>query len=153
MNVQIVLLFSDPMAFVIDQRHVITFDNRLFQFPQYALPRCTYVITRDFLEEDFTVLSTQISYIVITPDVEIEIFKNGKVRALEFISSRKYIDLPLQFKDLYAIREGPFIRVIHGKKWFTFEFDVGRSIFGAYISGFYHNRTMGKNELLRCLFK
>lgn len=102
------------------------------------------MIARDFVDGHFTVLATQNSYIIMTPDSNIEIYKDGTIKANTGYSQIVVTDLPVQFEDMYALRDGPYIRVISEERGFEFELEMEHFIFGAYISGFFHNRTLGK---------
>ncbi|XP_031551894.1 apolipophorins-like [Actinia tenebrosa] len=140
------ILFTpkNETAFVINQRNFITFDKRSFRVPEIPKPGCSFLLARDFLDGEFTVLATQNSYIIMTPELNIEIYKDGTIKA-NTAGQPQIVktDLPVGFDSVYAVRDGPYIRVISDRRGFEFELEMEHFIFGAYISGFYHNRTLG----------
>jgi len=128
-------------AMIFGNKHVYTFDGRYYQIPDYENAECTYVLASDFVDKNFTLLSTQDTIVLITRDGEIEIDSENQVR----VDAKNTIqELPYKTPsgNVTVTRKGDYVNVttVYGisvlcdSKNFNCMFN---------ISGWYRNKTIG----------
>ena len=135
--------FLDDTAMIFG-RHIYTFDKRYFQFPGVKKSECEYLVTRDFKDGNFTVISASESLIITTNDAVVKIYRDGKVKLEDLLSpeAKLFEELPVQFKNTTVVRDGPYINLTNDFG-FSVECDMEHFICSHIVSGFYHNRTAG----------
>ena len=128
-------------------KHIYTFDKRYFRFPDVKKSDCQYLVTRDFKDGNFTVISASESIIVITQDAVVKIYRNGVVKSQgitneNVLESSLFDELPVKFENTTVVRDGPYINLTNDFG-FSVECEMEHFICSYVVSGFYHNRTAG----------
>jgi hypothetical protein len=128
-------------AMIFGDNHVYTFDGRYFEFPGYQNRECTYVLARDFVDKNFTLLSTEDSITLITRDVAVEIDSKNIVR---INGKSKPTELPYQTENanVTVMRKGDWVNVttVYGLSLLCDSKNLNCLV---NISGYYHNKTLG----------
>ncbi|XP_002734473.1 uncharacterized protein LOC100370756 [Saccoglossus kowalevskii] len=121
--------------------HVYTFDGRYYEVPRYENRECTYVLARDFVDRNFTLLSTEDSITLITRDVAVEIDAENIVK---INGNPSATELPYQTenKNVTVMRNGDWVNVttVYGISLLCDSKNLNCLV---NISGWYHNKTLG----------
>ncbi|XP_067678851.1 uncharacterized protein [Haliotis asinina] len=129
-------------AAVVGNQHFITFDQRHFDFAG----RCSYVLTRDMVNDTFTVVLNydnnmrapkKKSLLVMLSGINIEIATDYKV-----LVNDRPVELPFTQGKVEAIRENYHITIDDGTG-LTVEVDPVNDIYTIGLSGWYHGRVAG----------
>ncbi|XP_070550723.1 apolipophorins-like [Ptychodera flava] len=128
-------------AMIFGSRHVYTFDGRYYEIPAYDNGDCTYVLARDFVDKNFTLLSSQDTITLITRDAAIEIDSENVVR---LNGQSKVTELPFETENgnVTILREADYVKVstVYG---ISLECDSKNFNCLVNISGWYRNKTLG----------
>lgn len=78
--------------------HVMSFDGKFYDIPQFPKSTCTYLLARDFVNGKFTIMSQKENLIVKTTDIEVIIHQNGRVTSTVMKNGLKkeVKDLPVE---------------------------------------------------------
>ena len=131
-------------------KNIYTFDKRYFRFPGIKGSNCKYLLSRDFKEGNFTILSAPEVILIITQDALVKIHRNGQVVSQGIAVNDKtnslthnlFEELPVKFENTTIVRDGPFINLTNDFG-FSVECDMEHFVCSYVVSGFYHNRTAG----------
>ncbi|XP_033108621.1 uncharacterized protein LOC117110129 [Anneissia japonica] len=121
--------------------HVYTFDQKRYEFPGYKGDGCTYVLASDFVDRNFTIVSTQDTVTLLIQEMSIKVNSENKVQ----INGRNEIqELPYQSsgKEVTIVRNGQWVEIST-----TYGLDIkcdamyAICLFNA--SHWYYNKTLG----------
>jgi len=135
------ILDKEASAMIFGPLGVLTFDKKLYELPGYRDPSCTYVLARDFVDRNFTLLSDQNALTVVLPTDVIKINEEHKV----FINGNpESSELPYQSVDrkIMVTREGPWVNVTT-KYGITINCHEKHFLCTMKLSSWYHGKTQG----------
>jgi len=135
------VLDKEATAMIFGNLGVMTFDKKLYEFPGYRDSSCTYVLARDFIDRNFTLLSDQSALTAVFPSVVIKINDEQKV----FINGvPEHRELPYQTPDrqVKITREGPWVNVTT-KYGITINCHEKHFLCTMKLSSWYHGKTQG----------
>ena len=120
---------------------VLTFDKKLYELPGYRSPDCTYVLARDFVDRNFTLLADQNALTAVFPTTVVKIGENSKV----YINGNpESTELPYQSGDrqITVVREGPWVNITT-KYGITISCQEEHFLCTIKMSSWYHGKTQG----------
>jgi len=129
------------VAMVFGKSHVITFNQKYYDFIDYKKPECTYVLARDFVDGKFTILSQQNHIIVKTPGMTVKIGADGKTKTT--IGSVETTSLPVKSESGVCMRYGEFIKCYFMEQKFKVTVDLKHFAAVIGLSGWHHGKTQG----------
>ncbi|XP_077982064.1 uncharacterized protein LOC144437068 [Glandiceps talaboti] len=128
-------------AMIFGDKHVYTFDGRYYEIPKYENSKCLYVLARDFVDKNFTLLSSENTITLITRDCAVEIDNNNVVR---IDGSQKIKELPYKTQNgnVTVTRKGDYVNVttVYGISLLCDSKNFNCMV---NISGWYRNKTLG----------
>ncbi|XP_071952665.1 uncharacterized protein [Antedon mediterranea] len=128
-------------AMIFGPLHVYTFDQKRYEFPGYKGEECSYVLASDFVDRNFTIISTQNSITLVLQEMSIKLNGENKIQ----INGREEIqELPYQSsgKEVTIVRNGQWVQIST-----TYGIDIKcdslyqMCLFNA--SRWYYNKTLG----------
>lgn len=121
--------------------HVMTFDGHVYKFPSYRDNECTYVLARDFIDGNFTLLVKNLSTTLVLNSHTVTIDNYG----LFFINGNPEPHSPPYVspeEDVIVTRDGPWINVTT-----TYGIDLhchdDHYMCIYKLSGWYYSKTQG----------
>merc|ERR1712142_889239 len=129
------------VAMVFGKSHVITFDQKYYDFIDYKQPDCTYVLARDFTDGKFTIMSTEKSIIVKTPGMTVKIGHDGKTETT--MGSQVTKSLPVKSESGVCMRYGEFVKCYFMQQKFKVTVDLKHFAAVIGLSGWHHGKTQG----------
>lgn len=129
------------VAMVFGKSHVITFDQKYYDFIDYKQPECTYVLARDFTDGKFTIMSQKNTIIVKTPGMTVKISGDGTTKTL--IGSEETKSLPVKSESGVCMRYGDFIKCYFMQQKFKVTVDLKHFAAVIGLSGWHHGKTQG----------
>lgn len=132
----------DTYAMVVGNQHYITFDKFNFDFAS----ECSYLLTRDFVDGNFTVVVNYAkdgrdvvrkSLTILSNNKKVDIGSDYKVT----INDAK-VELPQTLGDTFITRENSIV-TIKDKRGFTLRCNFVHDLCTIYMSGFYFGKTGG----------
>jgi hypothetical protein len=129
------------IGMVFGKSHVITFDQKYYDFIEYNKPDCTYVLARDFTDGKFSILSQQNHIIVKTPDMTVKIGADGKTKTT--IGSVETTSLPVKSDSGVCMRYGGFIKCYFMEQKFKVTVDLKHFAAVIGLSGWHHGKSQG----------
>merc|ERR550534_3000739 len=129
------------VAMVFGKSHVITFNQKYYDFIDYKQPDCTYVLARDFTDGKFTIMSTEKSIIVKTPGMTVKIGHDGKTETT--MGSQVTKSLPVKSESGVCMRYGEFVKCYFMQQKFKVTVDLKHFAAVIGLSGWHHGKTQG----------
>ncbi|XP_074640368.1 uncharacterized protein LOC141898409 [Tubulanus polymorphus] len=132
----------DPYtALIFGTGHVYTFDGLLYEHQGYLSDDCAYLLARDFIDRNFTILSTKLTITVLTPDIAVTIDEKNHVL---INNTDSYSDLPIKSWNenvqVTVNRHQVTVDTIYG---YSIMCDSHNFLCAVNISGWYQNHTLG----------
>jgi hypothetical protein len=129
------------VGMVFGKSHVITFDQKYYDFIDYKAPDCTYVLARDFTDGKFTIMSQKNKIIVKTPGMTIKINSDGRTKTT--IGSDTTSSLPVKSESGVCKRYGDFIKCYFMQQKFKVTVDLKHFAAVIGLSGWHHGKSQG----------
>ena len=129
------------VGMVFGKSHVVTFDQKYYDFIDYKAPDCTYVLARDFTDGKFTIMSQEGKIIVNTPGMTVQIAQDGKTKTT--IGKRVTESLPVKSDSGVCMRYGDFIKCYFMEQKFKITVDLKHFAAVIGLSGWHHGKTQG----------
>jgi len=130
---------SETDAMIFGDRHVLTFDKHLYEHPGYVNPNCAYVLATDYIDNNFTLFSTESNIILSLRGLHVTIAGDNVV----FVDGSIIpLDIPYQTDDITITHVGPWVNVtsIYGIK---LNCNSHRFLCKVSLSSWYHGKTRG----------
>ncbi|CAI9743195.1 apolipophorins-like [Octopus vulgaris] len=130
-------------ASLFNDQHYITFDGQYNKFKG----ECSYVLTRDFVDNNFTVIVNYQNEDDWNSKIDSILFYNGdqKIEILNSYTVRynsRPVNLPLRLSDATILRLGPVIKVT-SEKGLELEYNPLQGFLIVEISGWYFGKVAG----------
>eukprot|EP00106_Octopus_bimaculoides_P004759 XP_014772201.1 PREDICTED: IgGFc-binding protein-like [Octopus bimaculoides] len=137
------ILFFTATASLFNDQHYITFDGQYNKFKG----ECSYILTRDFVDNNFTVIVNYQSEDDWNSKIDSILFYNGdqKIEILNSYTVRynsRPVNLPLKLSDATVLRLGPVIKVT-SEKGIELEYNPLQGFLIVEISGWYFGKVAG----------
>ncbi|KAJ8040656.1 hypothetical protein HOLleu_15014 [Holothuria leucospilota] len=128
-------------SMIFGKGHVMTFDGHIYEFPGYQDRECTYLLARDFVDGNFTLLTKQFSTMLVLKTCTIKIDQDGLV----FIDGNpvpQSTPFVAPNNEVVVTRDGPWVNVTttHGIELLCHE---GHFMCVYRLSGWYYAKTQG----------
>ncbi|KAI8509686.1 hypothetical protein Bbelb_121140 [Branchiostoma belcheri] len=134
-------MYTTKTGMIFGKNNVYTFDGRMYAVPEYNHEDCMYIMARDFLDKNFTILSSPKSITVKLRELVAKISEDSKVY---IDGSSQPTELPYQTpeKNVTITRTGVFVNVTT-RYGISIICDSVNQLCAFNISGQYHNKTLG----------
>ena len=128
---------------IFGRNHILTFDNKFYNFIDFKRPECTYMLAHDFADHQFSIMSQQKAIIIKTPEMEIKISSNGKTKAT--IGETKSFMLPVETESNKCIRMSSLIICHFMDQKFKVVVDLKHFVSTISLSAWHFGKTQGNN--------
>ena len=133
---------------IFGSNHVLTFDNKFYNFVDYKHAHCTYVLAHDFIDHKFSILSQKEAIIVKTPEMKITIHANGKTETE--IGNKKTDVLPVETESNKCIRDQSLVICHFMDQRFKVIVDLKHFAATISLSSWHFGKTQG-NKLVKLI--
>ena len=126
----------------------MTFDGKYYEFPKHPKSTCTYLLARDVVNGNFTILAQAEKIIAETPDAKISIDKSGVVEgAIKFTKagitrSERLRGIPVETDGVTCKRYRHYIKC-EFKHGVTLKCNVKHFLCSIELSGWHYGKSQG----------
>ncbi|XP_066298737.1 uncharacterized protein [Branchiostoma lanceolatum] len=133
--------YTTKTGMIFGKNHVYTFDGRMYAVPEYKNEDCMYILARDFLDKNFTILSSPESITIKLRELVVKIKGDSKVY-IDGVNQPTELPYQTPEKNVTITRTGVFVNVTT-RYGISVICDSVNQLCAFNISGMYHNKTLG----------
>ena len=128
---------------IFSSRYVLTFDNHLYEHPGFINSDCTYLLATDYVDNNFTLFSSQNNIFLALKGIHM---KMTKTNVVYFGVNGEFIpkNIPFQNEDMTVtiVHEGPWVNITstYGVKVCC---NADQFLCTISLSSWYHGKTRG----------